>query len=137
MSTLNARQVLSNLYGLIIEINYHRTDEDVLNELRERPDSQVEKHLINVKQISTKLKAHANMALFQEALNQLKFLKQKGTKELRKLFPPDERHQPELVQLFRKFEEITAKDEQAILEDQELLLIMKLLNDKLNNKENG
>ena len=137
MSTLNAKQVLSNLYGLMMEINYHRPDEDILEELTEHPDPQVEKHLIRVKQLSTKFKAEANKNRFQEALDQLNALKQKGSDELRKLFPPIERQRPELVQLFRKFEELTSKDEQAILEDQDLLRLIKLLKDKLDDETNG
>ncbi|MBE9597883.1 hypothetical protein [Pedobacter sp. MC2016-24] len=55
MATLNAKQVLSNLYGLMMEINYHRLDEEVLEELQQKSNRQVDKHLIKVKQLSAKL----------------------------------------------------------------------------------
>lgn len=38
MATLNPKQILSNLYGLMMEINYHRLDEEVLAELQQKPD---------------------------------------------------------------------------------------------------
>lgn len=135
MATVSARQVLSNLYGLMMEINLHRTDEDVLNELNERPDPQIEKHLLRVKQLATKLKAETNRARFQAAVDQLRTLKEKGIEELKKFIRPSE--QAEFVPLFRKFEELTEKDEQAILEDQDLLRLMKILKDKLDDNANS
>lgn len=135
MTTSSARQTLSNLYGLMMEINLHQSDEDVLKELQENPDSQIEKHLLQVKQMTTKLKAEANKSRFQVALNQLKELKEKGIEELRKFIQPSE--QAEFVPLFRKFEELTEKDEHAILEDQELLRLLKILKEKVDDRSNG
>src|ERR1700744_5130571 len=102
MATLNAKQVLSNLYGLMMEINYHRPDEEVQAELQEKPDAQIEKHLIKIRQLKTKLKAQENSDRFQRAIDQIRLLKEKGLDELKKLITPQE--QAQLVPLFRKFE---------------------------------
>jgi len=118
----------------MMEINLHRTDEDVLKELQEHPDPQIEKHVLRIKQLTTKLKAEATKVRFQDAVNQLMILKQKGVDEIKKLFQPSE--QKELIPLFRKFEELTEKDEKEILEDQELLRLMKILKDKLDDCKN-
>ena len=134
MTTASKKQALSNLYGLMMEINLHQADEDVLNELQQHPDPQIEKHLLKVKQLTTKLKAEAYKIQFQVAIDQLKALKQKGVEELKKLFQPSE--QVELSPLFRKFEELTEKDEKAILEDQELLRLMRILKEKLDDNKN-
>jgi len=130
MATLNAKQVLSDLYGLMMEINYHRPDEEVLEELQQKPDAQLEKHLVKIRQISAKLKAQANKERFQKAIDQIRIMKEKGLDELRKLINPQE--QAQLVPLFRKFEELTEKDETAIVEDQELLHLIEVLKNKLD-----
>lgn len=130
MSTVNARQVLSNLYGLMMEINFHRADEDILSELNSNPDKTIDGHLLNIKRLRSKLKAQASKEKFQLALEQLTLLKQKGIGELQKLLDPQAQQQ--LVPLFRKFEGLTKEDEQSILEDQELLRMLELLKDKLD-----
>lgn len=133
MATINARQILSNLYGVMMEINFHRTEEEVLSELQQSPDPIIEKHLIKIKQLSTKLNAEANRNSFHEALLQLKYLKERGSEELMKLFQPAEKQK--LAPLFRRFEELTEKDEKAILEDQELLQLIKILKEKLHENK--
>lgn len=131
MATLNAKQVLSNLYGLMMEINYHRLDEEVLEKLQQKSNRQVDKHLIKVKQLSAKLRALENKDRFQKALAQIAKLREKGLDELKKLLNPQEAGQ--LVPLFRKFDELTKDDEKSILEDQELLLLIEILKNKLDN----
>jgi len=130
MATLNAKQVLSNLYGLMMEINYYRPDEEVQTELQENPDAQIEKHLVKIRQVKAKLKAQENSDRFQKAIDQIRILKERGLDELRKLISPQE--QAQLVPLFRKFEELTDKDEAAIMEDQELLHLIELLKNKID-----
>ena len=66
METGNAKQVLSNLYGLMMEINLHRADEDILDELKNNPDPQIEKHLTNIRRLTTKYKAYAYKLQFQK-----------------------------------------------------------------------
>lgn len=128
MST-NAKQILNNLYGLMMEINYHRTDEDVLAEYNEKPDVQVNSHLVKIRQISAKLQAEANKARYANAIEQIAKLKERGIEEFKKLFNPSE--QAELVPMFNKFTELSKKDEAAILEDQEMLHFMEILKDKV------
>lgn len=129
MST-NAKQILNNLYGLMMEINYHRTDEDVLAEYKEKPDVQVNSHLVKIRQISAKLQAEANKARYANAIEQIAKLKERGIEEFKKLFNPSE--QAELVPMFNKFTELSKKDEAAILEDQEMLHFMEILKDKVD-----
>lgn len=130
MATVSAKQVLSNLYGLMMEINLHRTDEEVLDELRQRPDASIEAHLSRIKQLSTKLKAAENRSRFKTALDQIKLLKEKGINELKQLIQPSE--EAELIPLFHKFQELTEKDAEAILEDKALLQLMKILKERIN-----
>lgn len=131
MATLNVKQVLSNLYGLMMEINFHRLDEEVSAELQQKPDRQIEEHLLKIKQINAKLKAQHNKARFEDVIEQIRKLKERGIDELKRLIPAQE--QAQLVPLFRKFEELTKKDEASILEDQELLELMEVLKSKLDD----
>jgi len=133
MKTQNTRKILSNLYGLMMEISYHREDEDVAQELQENPDPQIERHLIRIKQITAKLKAEANKQRFAEAKEQLKQLKEKGLEGLKRLITPEERIQ--LAPFFRKFEELSKEDEEAILEDQELLKLLEILKKKIDDSK--
>lgn len=131
MGTQNTKQILSDLYGLMMEINFHRDDDEVLKELQENPDPQIEKHLIRIKQFSTKVKAEANRIRFVKAKEQLALLKQKGIEEIQRLITPQERAQ--YAPLFRKFEELTKEDEEAIMEDQELLKLLEILKKQIDN----
>ena len=131
MGTQNTKQILSDLYGLMMEINFHREDEEVLNELQEHPDPQIEQHLLRIKQISARLKAEANRRRFVKAKEQIALLKKKGVEEIQRLFNNQER--VEYASFFRKFEELTKEDEEAILKDQELLKFLEILNKHIDN----
>jgi len=130
MKTANTKQVLSNLYGLMMEINFHRSHDEVLEELNNISDSNIDAHLVKIKRLSMKLKAVENQVRFKKVIDQFALLKSKGLDELKKLFGPEEEQQ--LVPLFRKFEELTKEDEQSIVEDQELLRLLDVLKDKLD-----
>ena len=133
METSNAKQILSNLYGLLMEINLHREDKDVLDELAARPDPQIEKHLIKIRQLTAKFNAQANKLAFHHAVQKLRELKNKGAEELKKLFNPQE--QDQLVTLFRKFDDFSSTDEASLLEDEQFLNCMNLLKSKLDEPE--
>lgn len=130
MGTRNAKQILSDLYGLMMEINFYREDEEVLKELEANPDPQIEGHLLRIKQIKAKVRAEANRTRFAWAKEQLALLKEKGIEEIQRLITPQERIQ--YAPLFSKFEEMTKEDELTILEDQELLKMLEILNKKIN-----
>lgn len=127
MST-NSKQILDNLYGLMMEINYNREDEEILLELEQKPDLQINSHLAKIKQLTAKLKAEATRARYADALNLLKKLKEQGIEEFKKMFSTNE--QANLVPMFNKFSELSKKDEAAILEDQEMLQFMSILKER-------
>lgn len=134
MNSKNAKQILSDLYGLMMEINYHRSDQEVLNELQKNPDSTLDKYLVQIKQMKAKLRALENESRFQKAMEYLKTLKSKGIDEIKRSLSLED--QTTLIPLFRKFENLTEKDEKEILEDSELLHCIEMLKDKLDSDEN-
>ncbi|NCD70957.1 hypothetical protein [Mucilaginibacter agri] len=127
------KQILNNLYGLMLEINYHQDDHDVLAELEAKPDAVVNTHMLKIKQLTAKLKAEANRQRYLDALSQLQLLKQKGIEEFKKLFSLSD--QTKLVPMFNRFTELSKKDEQEILEDQEMLQFMEILKARANETE--
>lgn len=133
MDTMNAKETLNHLYGLMMEINFYRSEEELLVELENRPNKRIEMHLAKIKQISAKLKAEAAKERFSDAIYQLKKFKEKGIEEFRKLLGPQD--QLLLQPLFRKFDELTEEDKADILEDQELLRLMGILKEKLGQDE--
>jgi len=134
MNSKNTKQILSDLYGLMMEINYHRADEDVLQELEENPDPQLDKHLIKIKQMKAKLTAISNENKFQKIIDYIKALKNKGVDEIKNSLSLEE--QSVLIPLFRKFDNLTEEDEKEILEDSELLHYLEILKDKFDSDEN-
>lgn len=119
----NTAQILTNLYGLMMDINYHREDLDVLNDLKTKPDTFVEDHLTRIKRAIAKNKAAAQRQNIDLALDQLRQLKERGLEEIRKLLTTQE--QAEYAQLFRKFEGLSKQDEASILEDKQLLKLLE------------
>lgn len=130
MGTRNTKQILSDLYGLMMEINFHREDEEVLKELQANPDPQIDRHLTRIRQINAKARAEASHIRFAKAKEQLALLREKGIEEIKRLITPQERLQ--LAPLFSKFEEMTKEDVESIMEDQELLKMLELLNKRIN-----
>lgn len=133
MNSRNAKQILSDLYGLMMEINYHRSDQEVLKELQENPDPTLDKYLIQIKQMKARLRALENESRFQKAIEYFKSLKSKGIDEIKKSLSLED--QTTLIPLFRKFENLTKEDEKDILEDSELLHYIEILKEKLDSDE--
>ncbi|WP_341835013.1 hypothetical protein WJU16_19090 [Chitinophaga pollutisoli] len=131
MDTVNTKQLLLNLYGLMMEINLHQEDADVLEDLRASPDDQIDRHLLKIKQLSARLRAKAYRLRFEKAIKQIRILKERGIDEIKKLLSPEE--QLQLRPLFNKFTELTVEDEAAILEDQEILQLIEILKDRLDD----
>ena len=127
MATTN-KQILNNLYGLMLEINYHRDNDEILAELQAKPDALIDKHLAKIKQITAKLKAEANRQRYQNAVQQLQMLKEKGIEQFKSMFSNTD--QAKLVPMFNRFTELSQADEEAILEDQQMLEFLEILKNR-------
>lgn len=129
----NAKQILSNLYSLLMEMNFHMDGPELKGDLSDKERERINKHYQRIKLLKAKYKAEANKQFFKNAMQQIQALKEKGIEELKKLVKPEERQA--LVPLFRKFEEITENDEVSILEDTELLAFVELLKQRADESE--
>ena len=127
MELTESRKVLNNLYGLLMELNFHESEEEIIQQFESKPDPQILKHLTIVKQHTAKIKADLNRRRYDGVLELWGKL-EKGMDELKKLIRPEE--QAQFMPLFHKFENISKEDEKDILKDQELLLLMKILKER-------
>jgi len=126
-------EILNHFYSLLIEMNFHRLEEDAFSEKQYRDDTFIQKHLQQIRLKTAKYKALLNRNRYTNILAEIKRLKEIGFEEIKKLLNPDEAMQ--LQPLFRKFEEISKKDEASIAEDQELLQLISALKDKLDRPQ--
>jgi hypothetical protein len=127
-------QILDHLYGLLIEMNFHRPDEDILNELDYKNDPFIQKHLQRIKLKTAKSHAKQNKNQYSVILQEIKRLKEIGFDKIKTLLTPQE--EPQMLLLFRRFEELSEKDEASLAEDQELLGLISALKEKLDKPEN-
>lgn len=126
--------LLNHFYGLLIEMNFHRVDEDVFLENEYHEDPFIQKHLQQIKLKSAKYKALISKSRYVQLLEEIKRLKEIGFEEIKKLLNPQEIHQ--LQPLFHKFDELSKKDESSIAEDQELLQLLTALKEKIDKSHN-
>lgn len=132
METNSALKALNNLYGLLLEMNYYREPVDFIDEIEEN-DIFVSKHLRNVKLKRSKAKALMMKSKFTKLREEFLHLKEYGFEKLQELLTPKERM--ELQPLFSKFKELEEKDEIDINDDQDFLVFISKLKDKIGDND--
>lgn len=124
--------ILNHLYGLLLELNFHRPEEDVFSDEAYKEDPFIAKHLRQIRLRTAKYKALLHQNTYSAVLAEFRRLKEIGFEEIKKLLKPQETLQ--LQPLFSKFEQLSEKDEESIAEDQEFLQLINVLKDKLNKE---
>jgi hypothetical protein len=125
-------EILNHFYGLLLEVNFSRPDEDVFPNQEYMQDAFIMHHLQQIRIRSARYQATMNKSKYLLVLEEIKRLHEKGFDALKELLNPEEAMQ--LQPLFRRFEELTEKDEASIAEDQELLQLISKLKEKLDDK---
>lgn len=126
-------QILDHFQSLLMEINFHRPEEDVFSESGYQDDPFIQKHLRQIKLRMAKYKALQNKVGFKTLLDEIRRLKAMSANEINKLLNPEQ--QLQLQPLFRKFEELSEKDEASMENDAELLQIISVLKEKLDQPD--
>jgi hypothetical protein len=126
----NNTAILNHFYSLLIEMNFYTPSEDVFSENKYIDDPFIQKHLQQIRLKTSKYKAQLNKDRYAIILAEIKRLKDLGFDEIKKILQPHENIQ--LQPLFRRFEELSSKDEASIAEDEELLKLIQVLKDKLD-----
>lgn len=126
-------QILDHFQNLLMQINFHRPEEDVFDEGGYQNNSFVQKHLRQIKLKMAKAKAQQNKGGFAAILEEVRKIKEMGASEINKLL--NQEQQLHFQPLFRKFEELSQKDETALANDAELLQIITVLKEKLEQAD--
>lgn len=126
-------EILNHFYGLLLELNFHTPDEDVLPANNFADDPFIQKHLRQIRLKTAQYKAAAKKNLYHNLVVELRRLREVGMEELRKLVNP--REELALQRLFRKFEELSDRDEATIAEDEEFLQLISALKEKLDKRD--
>lgn len=134
MNNPQAKQIINNLYDLLLEANINRSNEDVLEEVNSVSDSFVEYQVSRFKRTMAKYQAISQKNKFAEIQLQFNQLLEIGIDKLAALFQPEEKLQYQ--RCFNKFKELTKADEQSILQDSELLLFIKKMKEKIEDNGN-
>lgn len=129
----NNGQILNHFHSLLLEINFLRPEEDVFSESGYENDSFIQKHLRQVKLKIAKSKAQQNKGGFKAILEEIKKIKALGANEINKLMNPEQ--QLQLQPLFRKFEELSERDETSMANDMELLQVISAIKEKFDQVE--
>ena len=126
-------QILDHFYSLLMQINFHRLEEDVFDETGYHGNDFIQRHLRQIKLKTAKVKAEQNKGGFKTLLEEVRRIKEMGAIEFNKLLNPDQ--QLQFQPLFRKFEELSEKDEASMAKDAELLQIISVLKNKLDQAD--
>lgn len=132
METNSALKVLNNLYGLLLEMNYLKEPLEFVDEIKE-DDEYVSKHIKNIMLRRSKTKAVMMQSKYAKLREEFLRLKEYGFEKLQDLLTPKERI--ELQPLFSKFKELEKKDEIDINDDQDFLIFMSKLSDKIGDND--
>lgn len=120
--------ILHHFYSLLLEMNFHEEYEAPSEE--DLGDPFIQKHLRQIKLKIARNKAELKKNTYQSILQEIERLRKIGANELKSLLTTNEYSQ--LQPLFNKFESLSRRDQESIAEDQELLLLLSALKDKLD-----
>lgn len=126
-------QILDHFHSLLMQINFHRPEEDVFDESGYQDNAFVQKHLRQIKLKMAKFKAQQNKGGFKAILEEIRRIKAMGANEINKFMNPEQ--QLQLQPLFRKFEELSEKDETSLANDAELLQVISAIKEKLDQAD--
>lgn len=123
---------LKNMYGLMMESTYHSEySDEQIEQLRQ--NSEIMSQVADIKRMAVKYQAKAKKSFFEIASERYLKYKALGVDKLKEALSPTER--VELQPLFSKFEEISEADAEQIIQDQELLMLMEVLEGKVDLDE--
>lgn len=125
-------EILNHLYGVLMELNAGRSDDDVLSGIDLDTDEFLQRQLRHVKLLTSRARAISQKARFHKLLEKLQSIKSMGEEGLSKFLSPQQTN--EFIPLFRKFKELSKEDEESIIEDAQFLQLLDLLeNDEDEN----
>lgn len=127
MSNLKEKvDFVNSLYGLMLEANLSRSDEEVLHGIDVKADPYLNQALTFIRQLNTKAKAQVNRSRFSNAQQMVEELISKAGNNLDAFFNGlvSEPENKEILAFFRNFQSLSDADKQAMLRDTKILEII-------------
>ncbi len=138
---MNAKEKIAfvnRIYGLMIEANIHRQEEEVLLEV-DSSEMYYSNGLALVKQLNTKAKAQLNKNRFNQVQDLLDELLQKAGNNIESIFqvlssgPENEK----ILAFFRNYQSLSETDKKAMLIDNKVLELMSKAKKNLDSPKSN
>ncbi len=135
---MNYYDILKHLDELFEEAIINFPDEEILEDLKQRPNSNFQKHLTHIKKLNTKAKATMQKRISNRAKEILdNLINEIGKNELLTKLLDQPKYQKLAPQLYSKFEEITEEDKESMLTDRKFMELVRELRKDLENDKNS
>jgi len=139
---MNAKEKIdfvNHIYGLIIEANMYRADEEVIPEINSTTDVYFSDGLAMVRQLNTKAKAFLNKNRFSQAQELLNEFLNKTGDNLEMLFKGlvSEHENEKILALFKNYQSLSEDDKKAMLLDNKILEIISKAKKDLDTKKSN
>lgn len=135
METKEKIDFVNRIYGLIIEANIYKTDDDLLAEVDVTNDQYFAKNIDHIRQLNTKASAELNRNRFAEAQMVLEELLHKAGKGIDEFLRGlvSEKENEKLIALFKNFESLSDTDKKAMILDNKILEIINKAKNNLDS----
>lgn len=127
--------IINRLNELFEEAILYRPDNEVLEEIKQSPDSSFEKHLKYIRKLNTQAKAKLKKGFFSSVKNELdRLIKEAGENEFLNSLLAKPEYQ-NILALHSKYEEMTKNDEESMLIEKKMLELVKELKKELESEK--
>lgn len=135
---MNYSEIIKRLNELIEEAIIKLPDEEVLEDVRQNPNPDFQKHLTYIRKLNTKAKANLQKQVSAKAKEILdNLINEIGKNEWLKELLSQPKYQKLAPQLFSKFEGITEEDKESMLTDRKFMELVRELKKDMENEENS
>lgn len=137
---MNAKEKIdfvNHIYGLIIEANMHRPDEEVLPEINSTTDVYYSNGMALVRQLNTKAKAQLNKNRFTQAQELLNELFQNAGSNIESFFKgmSSEPENEKILAFFRNYQSLSEAEKKAMLMDNKVLELISKAKKNLESQQ--
>jgi len=135
---MNYYKTLKYLDELIEEAIINLPDEEILEDVRNYPNPDFQKHLTYIRRLNTKAKADLQKGISAKAREVLESLiKEIGQNQLLRELLSQPKYKELAPQLFSKFEEITEEDKESMLTDRKFMELVREIKKDIENDKNS
>ena len=128
-------EIVKRLNELFEESIIRLPDEEILEDVRQNPNADFQKHLVYIKRLNTKAKAEHQKGVSSRAKEILEnLINEIGKNELINKLLAQPKYKTLAPQLFSKFEGITPEDKESMLTDRKFMELVRELKKDMENE---